>query len=50
MPGETIPMPGETSLDMPPPTRKSQMSGLARVETSLLFSLMNFLNSLATRT
>jgi hypothetical protein len=44
------PPPGETSLDMPPPTRKSQMRGRAMVEMSLDFSLMNLLNSLATRT
>ena len=44
------PSPGDTNLDMPPPTRKSQMSGRARVETSLLFSLTNFLKSLAIST
>lgn len=44
------PPPGETSLDIPPPTRKSQIRGRVRVEINRLFSLMNFLKSLAIKT
>ena len=44
------PIPGETNLDMPPPTRTSHITGRAIVEISLLFSRTNFLNSLATST
>jgi len=44
------PISGDTNLDIPPPTRKSQISGRASVEIRRLFSLTNFLKSLAINT
>ena len=44
------PISWDTNLDIPLPTRNSQISGRARVEIRRLLSLINFLKSLAINT
>jgi hypothetical protein len=44
------PISRDTNLDIPLPTRKSQISGRARVEIRRLLSLINFLKSRAINT